>query len=265
MALIQVNFLSKSLMRTVTMNVVLPIDKMFSDENNEESNKNFKTLYLLHGIIGNYTDWISNTNIQRLAEENNIAVVMPSGDNMFYLDNPKSHNYYGEFIGNELIEITRKMFPLSTKRQDTYIGGLSMGGYGAIRNGLKYHENFGAIVALSSALITDDIDKRTDDVKFFIEGRSYAESCFGNLSNVKESDMNPKWLAKTLLDKKVKLPKIYMACGKDDFLYEANENFKNHLDKLGIDSVFEVGEGVHDWDFWNTYIKEAIQWLIREK
>lgn len=261
MALIQVNFLSKSLMRTVTMNVVLPIDKMFSNESNE----NFKTLYLLHGVIGNYTDWISNTNIQRLAEENNIAVVMPSGDNMFYLDNPKSHNYYGEFIGNELIEITRKMFPLSTKREDTYIGGLSMGGYGAIRNGLKYHENFGAIIALSSALITDDIEKRTDNVNFFIEGKSYAEACFGNLFEVKESDMNPKWLVKSLLEEKMNFPKIYMACGKGDFLYKENENFKNYLNELGVESFFEEGEGFHDWDFWNSYIKKAIEWLINKE
>ena len=137
MALIQVNFMSKSLMRMVPIQVILPVDKFFGEEGTEAEEKPFKTLYLLHGIFGNYTDWVSGTRIQRWADEKNLAVVMPSGDNAFYVDQPASANMYGEFIGKELVEITRKMFPLSRKREDTFIGGLSMGGYGAIHNGLK--------------------------------------------------------------------------------------------------------------------------------
>lgn len=78
-------------------------------------------------------------------------MVMPSGDNAFYVDQPKGHNNYGEYIGQELVRLTRKMFPLSRKREDTFIGGLSMGGYGALRNGLKYSDTFGAVIALSGA------------------------------------------------------------------------------------------------------------------
>lgn len=212
MALIQVNFLSKTLMRTVPINVILPVDKLLFPGMPEREDKPYKTLYLLHGIFGNYTDWVSGTNIQRWAQENDLAVVMPSGDNMFYVDNPKLGNYYGEFIGKELVEITRKMFPLYRRRKDTYIAGLSMGGYGAIRNGLKYHDTFGYIAGLSSALIIDDIEKRTDDVQFFFESRSFAEGCFGDLTKVKNSDKNPKWLIKKLVEEKVDIPKIYLAC-----------------------------------------------------
>lgn len=265
MALIQVNFLSKSLMRTVPMNVILPVDKMVFPGMPVREDKPYKTLYLLHGVFGNYTDWLSGTNIQRWAEENDLAVVMPSGDNMFYVDNPGVNNYYGEFIGKELVEITRKMFPLSNKREDTYIAGLSMGGYGALRNGLKYHETFGCIAGLSSALIIDGIENRTNDVPFFIESRSYAEGCFGDLSKVAESDKNPKWLAKKLAEEKADIPKIYMACGQDDFLLGANEDFKNYLEELGVEATFEVGPGAHEWDFWNTYIKKVIEWLPLEK
>lgn len=265
MALIQVNFMSKSLMRTVNMNVILPVDKIIFPGTPMREDKPYKTLYLLHGVFGNYTDWVCGTNIQRWAEENNLAVVMPSGENMFYVDNPKMNNYYGEFIGKELVEITRKMFPLSNKREDTYIAGLSMGGYGAIRNGLKYHNTFGFIAGLSSALIIDGIENRTDNVPFFIESRSYAESCFGDLSKVAESDMNPKWIAKQLIDAKVDIPKIYMACGEDDFLLKANQDFKNYLDELGIEVTFDVGPGAHEWDFWNTYIKKVIEWLPLEE
>jgi len=264
MALIQVNFLSKSLGRTVPMNVILPVDKLTFPGMTVRENKPFKTLYLLHGVFGNYTDWVSGTNIQRWAEDKELAVVMPSGDNMFYVDNPDANNYYGEFVGKELVEITRRMFHLSTKREDTYIAGLSMGGYGAIRNGLKYHDTFGCIAGLSSALITDGIEKRTNDSSFFIETRAYAESCFGDLNKVADSDMNPKWLAKKLVDTNGTKPKIYMACGEEDFLLNANREFKGFVEDLGWELTYEEGPGGHDWDFWNSYIKKVLEWLPLE-
>ncbi|KUK14738.1 MAG: Putative esterase, partial [Petrotoga mobilis] len=124
MALLQVNFMSKSLMRKVPIMVVLPVDKLnfsITSEIAERDNNPFKTLYLLHGGFGNYTSWVSETRIQRLAEGKNLAVVMPSGDNSFYLNQPESGNFYEEFIGKELVDITRKMFPLSKEREDTFI------------------------------------------------------------------------------------------------------------------------------------------------
>lgn len=264
MALIQVNFMSMSLMRTVPVNVILPVDKRTFKGIPVREEQPYKTLYLLHGIFGNYTDWVSGTNIQRWAEEKDLAVIMPSGDNSFYVDNPGVNNYYGEFIGKELVEITRKMFPLSCKREDTYIAGLSMGGYGALRNGLKYHDTFGCIAALSAALITDGIEKRTDDVPFFVDSRSYAEGCFGDLTKVADSDMNPEWLAKKLAKEKADIPGIYMACGEKDPLLGKNRDFRDYLKSLYIDVTFEEGPGAHEWDFWNRYIKKVLDWLPLE-
>lgn len=265
MALIQVNFMSQSLMRTVQVQVIFPVDKLTLSGMPKREEKPYKTLYLLHGVFGNCTDWITGTAIQRWAEEKNLAVVMPSGDNMFYVDQEAGHNYYGEFIGKELVEITRKMFPLSHGREDTFIGGLSMGGYGALRNGLKYADTFGYIVALSSALITDDIDKRTDDAPFFIENRTFAESVFGNLANVEESDKNPKWLVRKLKEEGVAFPQIYMACGKQDFLLGANQDFCNYLQQNGAAVIFEEDEGAHEWDFWGRAIQKALNWLPLEQ
>ena len=122
MALLQVNFVSQTLMRTVPIQVVLPVDKFSWDGARPEGP--FPTLYLLHGIFGNYTDWVSGTRIQRWAEEHNLAVVMPSGDNRFYVDQPDTQDLYGEFIGSELVDITRRMFPLSGERANTFIGRL---------------------------------------------------------------------------------------------------------------------------------------------
>lgn len=67
--------------------------------------------------MGNYTDWVTGTCIKRWAEEKNLAVVMPSGANMFYMDHPEVNENYSEFIGKELVKITRRMFPLSHKKK----------------------------------------------------------------------------------------------------------------------------------------------------
>lgn len=264
MAFIQMNLLSKSLMRTVPVNVILPVDKMVFPGMPERGEKPHKTLYLLHGIFGNYTDWVCGSRIQRYAEENDLVVVMPSGDNAFYVDQPAANNFYGKFIGEELVELTRKMFPLSRKREDTFIGGLSMGGYGAMRNGLKYSDTFGHIVALSGALHVEGIAARTKDDGFFMETKSYAQACFGDLSKLLDSDMNPKQLVRQLKQAGKSLPKIYMACGDADSLLKANQDMAAFLEKQGADVTFEIGPGAHEWDFWDTYIKKAIDWLPTE-
>lgn len=266
MALLQINFMSKALMRTVPIQVILPVDKLVFPGMPERENKPYKTLYLLHGVLGSYTDWLSGTRIQRWAEEKDLVVVMPSGDNAFYVDQPASNNFYGEFIGKELVEITRKMFHLSDKREDTYIAGLSMGGFGAIRNGLKYHETFGCIAGLSSALILEGTLNMTYDAPFFIHNRAYAESCFGNLEEALKSDKNPKVLVKNikekmLTDKTVHFPNIYMACGTEDSLLETNRDFRDLLEENGAPLTYVEGPGVHDWEFWDTYIKKVLEWL----
>lgn len=261
MALIQVNFVSKSLFRTVPVQVILPVDKLTPDGKLPEPKK-FKTLYLLHGYWGNYTDWVSGTRIQRWAEERDLAVVMPSGDNSFYVDRPVARNSYGEFIGRELVEITRRMFPLSEKREDTFIGGLSMGGFGAMRNGLKYHDTFGSIIALSSAFhLFEDVGNPAGDPI-----QAYRESLFGPLAEAVKSDMNPKVLIDKLGSRKkaepeFQLPKIYIACGTEDDLISGSRDYRKLLTANGFDVTYEEGPGGHEWDFWDTYIKKAVDWL----
>lgn len=137
MAIIKLNYLSKALLRTVDVTVVLPTDTLDMDTMTYNQKKEYKTLYLLHGIFGDQNDWLYGTRIQRFASERGLCVVMPSGENMFYVDQENTHNLYSQFIGEELVEMTRAMFPLSHRKEDTFIAGLSMGGYGAIVNGLK--------------------------------------------------------------------------------------------------------------------------------
>lgn len=265
MALIQMNILSRCLMRTVPVNVILPVDKLMPPDAPRREDKPYKTLYLLHGVFGNYTDWVCGTRIQRFAEEHDLAVVMPSGDNAFYVDRPAGGDFYGEFIGRELVELTRKMFPLSHDREDTFIGGLSMGGYGAMRNGLKYSASFGSIVCLSGALHIEEMAAAKEDCEDFLGSKSFAEACFGDLTKLIGSDKDPKALIKMLKKDGAPLPRIYMACGLDDDLLDVNRDMMQFLKKEGLECAYEEGPGGHDWDFWDTYIKKAIEWLPTEK
>lgn len=258
MALIQVNYVSGALQRTVPLQVILPVDKLTPDRK-LPGEKKFKTLYLLHGFLGNYTDWVSGTRIQRWAEERDLAVVMPSGDNAFYVDRPETLNNYGRFIGEELVEITRRMFPLSRKREDTFIGGLSMGGYGAVRNGLKYHETFGAVISFSGVLeLWAENTAPSQRVNMTFE-----EGIFGDLDAALVSDKNPAWLVKALAGKR-DLPNVYIACGTEDRLLPHSRNFRDLLTANGFSVTYEEGPGDHNWDFWDTYIKKALDWLPLE-
>ena len=231
MAIIEVNFISKCLMRVVTFNAIIPVDKFGPQAENAEQ-KPLKTLYLLHGIFGNYTD-----------------------------DDEKSGELYGEFIGKELVEFTRKLFPLSDKREDTFIAGLSMGGYGAIRNGLKYAENFGCVIGLSAALVHDTWKDADNSAPIFTFRRNYYEAVFGEYDKVKGSDKDPKALLLKLKEEGRPVPKMYLCCGTEDGLVTANRDFRDFLNENGVDLTYVEGPGKHDWVFWDTYIKKVLDWL----
>jgi len=252
MALIHANFHSESLQRQVCFNAVIPIRK----------EKPLRTLYLLHGIYGNYTNWVTNTRVALWAEERNLAVIMPSAENSFYLDNENSRAMYADFFGREIVEIARELFPLSHARSDTFIAGLSMGGYGAMRTGLKFYETFGAIAGMSSAFILEDAQNFNDDSSALIARKSYFESVFGDLQKVIGSDKDPK---KLILDlKKEDLPRIYLCCGTEDFIIEQNRDFHGFLREKKIAHTYVEGAGAHNWLFWDKHISKVINWLLGE-
>ena len=285
MALISVDYFSSSLMRTTTLEIILPVDdqgvayatdsvmrhagdsledEMRAWEQSPYPPKKapFKTLFLLHGISGNHADWISETRIRSWAENHGIAVVMPSGYNAFYLDQPEVHNYYGRFVGQELVEVARRMFPLSARREDTFIGGISMGAYGALRNGLKYCETFGSIVSLSSAMIINDFDQIISSDGLFFLSRGFLEHTFGDLSHVRDSDKDPARLAADLVYCDRPRPRIFMTCGNQDPLAEANRMLAGRMRDTGLDVTYHEMTGGHDWEFWNAALPEALDWLL---
>lgn len=258
MAVAEVNFLSESLKKIVPFYAVIPMEQRKKDGNTER----FRTLYLLHGYSGNYTDWLFNTRIQQLADWYRVAVIMPSGDNSFYTDNGPKEEHYSTFLTKELPAFTRALFPLSSKREDTLIGGFSMGGYGAFLNGFKHPEVFGSVIALSSAFIVNRVLSLSEGEYDKIESYSFYQSVFGDLSKLRGGECDAGAVAEKLILSGQPVPKLYFACGTEDELIGPNRAMRDRLKKLGADFTYEEGPGEHDWKFWDCHIEHALEALL---
>ncbi len=245
--------------RSVPINVMLPVDNAGPGVLPADYNTGpYKTLYLLHGYMGNCTDWLLNSNVAELSQQFNIAIVMPSGENGFYVDFEKAGIMGGQFIGEELVRFTRELFPLSHKREDTIIGGLSMGGFGSLRNSLKYNEVFGHAIVLSAPETIHNAIESTYELNFMGIGRGYYESVFGDIDSILESDKCPAHLAKTLVESGGVIPDMYIACGYNDMLADENRNLVEYLRSVGLPLTYEEGPGTHEWAFWRPFLKRGL-------
>ncbi len=241
MARLTCNFLSYTLHRAVDITVVIPT-VCFPEMETRPSHRltaPFPVLYLLHGYGNNHATWTGYTNAERYAEERNIALVMISADNRFYLDHGGDDNYY-TFLTGELPEFVQSMFPVSADPRENYIAGLSMGGFGALMIGLHNSDRFRAIGAFSAA--TDEVraDRFADAVPASILEGARACAATGR-----------------------RLP-VYLACGDRDFLFARNEEFRDRLLDLGFDVTWCAAPGMdHEWRFWDEQIERFLDWIPR--
>ncbi len=225
-----------------------------------------KTIILLHGYSGDCTDWLYNSAAADFSLKYNLNVVMPSGGLDFYLDKKATGHHYCEFIGKDLIKYLRDTFHIAMKKKDTYIGGLSMGGFGALHTGLTYPETFEGIMALSSALIIYNLkDMKPNMGDPVMANYEYYVNAFGDLQKADKTDHNPEVLYKRNKKNGIKNPKIYMACGSEDFLLEPNHKFRDFLKKQEADFTYVEGPGIHDWNFWTPHAYEGIEYLLNSK
>jgi len=263
MAFLETSFFSQSLSRITTFNIVLPNDvPEIMTANNEHYKRNTKTLYLLHGFSGSRMDWMLGALVQDLAIKYNLAIVTPSGENSFYLDQKGTGRAFGKYVGEELVAYVRKTFGLSDLMEDTFIGGLSMGGYGAIHTGLLHPETFGGMFGLSSALITNKIMGKKPGYVDEVGDYDYYTAVFGDLDQLADSENNPEYLIKKRLEANERIPNIFMACGEQDFLLQENRQFHEFLVKNNVEVTYKESEGIHDWKFWNEYIEPAILHML---
>lgn len=244
MAFLQINFNSNALGKAAAMYAVMP----------QEHKEPLKVLWLLHGLSDDNTIWLRRTAIERYADGHNVAVFMPDGARSFYCDVPGGLKYETH-IAEELPVIARSMFRLSDRREDNFIAGLSMGGYGAFKLALHHPDRYAAAASFSGVL----------DVGAFY--RDYAKAgvadIMADFGNADPTGGREDVMA--LLRDGVKngtpLPRLYQECGTEDFLYGANVKFRDLARSLGVDLEYRERPGAHSWDFWDVCIKKTMDWM----
>lgn len=250
MALFNVSFYSDVLGLWTQMNVVLPQHALQKD-------RKLPVLYLLHGMSDDHSIWLRNTSIERYVDNYDIAVIMPTTHLGWYTDMTHGNQYW-TFISEELPKICHPFFnQLSTKREDNFVAGLSMGGYGAVKMGLAASESFAAVASLSGAL---DVASNYAHMQN-IRGKDFWPNIFGEEEHIKGSENDLLALATRLKKSGKPLPDIYMWCGTEDHLYQQNITMKNHLESLGYNLTYEESPGDHQWKYWDAQIQTVLKWL----
>ena len=254
MILTSLNFFSTSLGLRSQLEVILP--QRNQPPGTVKPEPPYRTLFLLHGLSDDQTAWQRWTSIERYVEGLNLAVVMPAVHRSFYTDMIHGGKYW-TFISEEVPALAHEVFHLSERREDTFVAGLSMGGYGAFKLGLSLPERFAAAASLSGAvdMATVPSDEPADPT--WVEEMN---NIFGAAGAVRGGPNDLFALAEQVATKALQ-PKLYQCCGVDDFLYRENLRFRDHARKLSLDLTYEEGPGTHEWSFWDRWIQRVLAWL----
>ena len=251
MAWLHIHFISESLGMPVPMEVLLP-QYIAGGTRAVKYPGPYQTLYLLHGMGDDHTSLLRRTSIERYVENLPLAVVMPAGHISWYTDMAYGKNYF-KFITEELPALCERMFPLSNAREDRFIAGFSMGGYGAIKAGLLASDTFSSAASFSGGVDVMDCSE--------LLGENLFNDIFGNKENLKYSDNNLFVAAEHLAASNKPRSQLYMWCGTEDFFYDANVRFKQHALKLGLPLTYEDGPGNHECKYWDMCIQRILKWL----
>lgn len=258
MALIQCNYFSEVLDLHTSMMVILPQQSFKSGD----QNKKFPTLFLLHGLSDDGTNWLRKTSIERYVYDLGIAVVIPKVDRSFYTDMLFGNKYW-TFLTDELPFIARSFFPLSNKREDNFVVGLSMGGYGAFKWALHYPERFVAAASLSGVLDIvkwkNDIDQMGGD-----QAKRTAHLVFGN-EEIKGSQHDLFSLLEKHNHSEKEKPLLFQYCGTEDSLFEHNINFMKKCEETSFQLTTNFDHGNHEWGYWDKKIQEVLKILPIQK
>ena len=272
MAFVQVKTFSKALHKKTDIQVILPtplasevMDGAMASqfERNSKSGAGLNyyapelrcpVLYLLHGTYGDDGDWMRFSRIESYAQNYNVAVVMADAENSCYRDMPRGGPGYYTYFTEELPTMMKWMFPISDKREDTFIAGLSMGGSGAMKIDMSRPDLFSHVACLSGGFRNLNEKAESDDSVWSMAFKPH-EDLSGTIDDL-------PWLLSQQVEKKVELPKLYVCCGTADFIYDNTVEMRGHLDRLKIPYEYHEQEGaVHNWDFWDDEIQRILEWL----
>lgn len=258
MALVHVHYFSTVLGMHRQMDVILPQRANGIGVGSGAKQGPIPVLYLLHGGSDDHTIWQRRTSIERYALERGIAVIMPSTDLGFYTDMKYGSKFF-TFFSQELPQIVHEFFPhLATDREHTFIAGLSMGGFGAVKLGILCPDQFAAVGSLSGMLDVCDRYARNDIFP------AYYPIYGDTLEEVRETVNDLPYQMEQAIQKGVELPPFFVICGTEDFLYDINQRFRDQFTGR-IDLKYEEEPGVHEWGFWDRNILRILDWLPLEK
>ena len=255
MGIMHFSFLPESLGFHTNVYVILPYDS-------SKEMKPFPVLYLLHGGAGNAQDWIRYTSIERYAEDNQIAVVMPEvGGSSFYGDIVHGYKYY-TYMTEELPMVLNCFLPLSDKREEHFVAGLSMGGYGAFKWAFDKPEFFSAAANLSGFSLTDEIFN-TDEGPFAKNAeQGVCNLVWGGFENMLNTKNDTRYMVTHAVESKADLPRMFAAIGTEDFSYDYAQKYIQFVRNSGIEIEYEEMPGGHEWKVWDVEIQRFIRWAL---
>ena len=255
MAVIKMNFLSQCLGMQTDVTICLPSysfkDRMDGREDVYVPGMKYQVLWLLHGGSGDDSDYLHFSNITRYADDNKLAVVMPCGYNSCFMDEENGVQYM-KYIAEELPKMCRVIFPFSDKREDNFIGGLSMGAHGAQWTALHYPLQYSAALIMSGGGI-------------FFEKYWHREPDPKNPMSPHPDDVPEKArkLAQEAVANGTIIPKYLMTWGENDHLSPSLSAAAEFLKETGVSLETDIVPGYkHEWDFWDLALRKAInEWL----
>lgn len=249
MAKLVVDFYSEVLEFGTAMTVLLPqaVESQIGIEAGTRAGDP-PVLYLLHGLSDDHTAWTRYSAVERYAEERGVAVVMPQVHRSFYADEAHGHRYW-TFLTEELPRVVDGFFRVSRRREDTFVAGLSMGGYGALKWALREPHRFAAAASLSGVL----------DLRGALEHADRDEIA----ARVFDDDLGPGDDLVTLVESAdpAALPALYVGCGTEDHLLAGNHRFLEAAAAVGVAAHVDLRPGDHEWSLWDAVVRDVLAWL----
>ena len=240
---------SKLMGRDMPYRVILPKDY------NAKAEVRYPVIYLLHGLTGHYTNWTDKTRVAEYSLGHQFIIVTPEGDNGWYTDSvAKATDKYESYIMQELIPEIDTKFRTLADRDHRMMAGLSMGGYGGIKFGLKYPDKFSLVGSFSGALgAAAFTEKNAGNIGKGIDG------IYGPDGSETRKANDIFGIVKALPADKIKaLPYVYLSCGSEDFLFQNNRDFDSLLIEKKVPHEYREHPGIHDWVFWDDQIREFL-------
>ena len=263
MALLEIQIYSEVLMKEVSLAVILPLPTITNMEYGDhvaypDHHQKYQTLWLLHAATGDYTKCLRSSRIETYAREHQLAVVMPS------LENSCGHNipYYGDFftfITEELPAKLGAVLPLSRKREHNFVAGPSIGGYTAFMLALRRPEQYAAAISLAGGLDLKLAGTNKNTERWFT---LIKQSLFGENNEYYDPHIHDlEVIAQDLKESGKIQPRFYACCGEEDLYRHVGQGVIASMQAMGFDVTYVMGHGRHDWDYWDSHLREAIEGL----